>query len=327
MKNNLKFVRILASLIALVFIVSCGDEEKDSPIQVSAKFEADETEILVGESVSFQDKSTGLATSWKWSFPGGSPSTSLEKNPKVTYAAEGSYDVELIVSNGPTSDTLKQMGFILVTEEEIPFLVPEGLRAYFPFNGDAKDESPTANGDYDGLVSGATLTTDRFGNEKSAYNFADAQIDVALASTESYTFSAWVKVDADGTWDDNWMTLMEFGEAGEYSPFFGTVTGGLPKLYTLIANIEGSTALSTDSWSFFVATYDNETGFANMYVDNILAVGRAEDCAGLGSPLSIGRSKVEGDEAPWYGDVDEIRIYDRVLSSDEMTLLFEETQD
>lgn len=69
MKNNLKFVRILASLIALVFIVSCGDEEKDSPIQVSAKFEADETEILVGESVSFQDKSTGLATSWKWSFP------------------------------------------------------------------------------------------------------------------------------------------------------------------------------------------------------------------------------------------------------------------
>lgn len=44
----------------------------------------------------------------------------------------------------------------------------EGLIAYFPFNGNANDEA--GNG-HDGIVYGATLTTDRFGNTNSAYEF------------------------------------------------------------------------------------------------------------------------------------------------------------
>ncbi|RKY55315.1 MAG: hypothetical protein DRP89_03575, partial [Candidatus Neomarinimicrobiota bacterium] len=43
-----------------------------------------------------------------------------------------------------------------------------GLVAYYPFNGNANDESGNGN---DGTVNGATLTTDRFGNENSAYSF------------------------------------------------------------------------------------------------------------------------------------------------------------
>lgn len=37
----------------------------------------------------------------------------------------------------------------------------EGLIAHYPFNGNANDESGNDN---NGIVSGATLTTDRFGN-------------------------------------------------------------------------------------------------------------------------------------------------------------------
>ncbi|MBF0368929.1 MAG: hypothetical protein HQL52_05655 [Magnetococcales bacterium] len=44
----------------------------------------------------------------------------------------------------------------------------DGLVAYYPFNGDATDES--GNG-YDGTVSGASLTTDRLGVADSAYSF------------------------------------------------------------------------------------------------------------------------------------------------------------
>ena len=44
----------------------------------------------------------------------------------------------------------------------------DGLVAYYPFNGNARDESGNFN---DGTVHGATLTEDRFGNEGNAYSF------------------------------------------------------------------------------------------------------------------------------------------------------------
>src|SRR3990167_6219025 len=42
------------------------------------------------------------------------------------------------------------------------------LVAFYPFNGNANDESGNGN---DGTVNGATLTTDRFGNTDRAYGF------------------------------------------------------------------------------------------------------------------------------------------------------------
>ena len=43
-----------------------------------------------------------------------------------------------------------------------------GLVAYYPFNGNANDESVNGN---NGTVNGATLTTDRFGNANKPYSF------------------------------------------------------------------------------------------------------------------------------------------------------------
>ncbi|MGD8780851.1 MAG: hypothetical protein PVH88_18035 [Ignavibacteria bacterium] len=49
------------------------------------------------------------------------------------------------------------------------YLFPEnGLIAYYPFNGNANDES--GNGK-NGIVLGAALTTDRFGSTNKAYTF------------------------------------------------------------------------------------------------------------------------------------------------------------
>jgi len=46
--------------------------------------------------------------------------------------------------------------------------INDGLVAYYPFNGNANDESGNGN---NGTVNGATLTSDRFGNANSAYSF------------------------------------------------------------------------------------------------------------------------------------------------------------
>ena len=74
----------------------------------------------------------------------------------------------------------------------------EGLLAYYPFNGNAKDE--TGNG-YDGNVVGATLHSDRFGAKRSAYKFSRNRQLITLSNTKSkfnfrkfgYSISSWVK--------------------------------------------------------------------------------------------------------------------------------------
>ena len=55
----------------------------------------------------------------------------------------------------------------------------DGLVAYYPFNGNADDESGNGN---DGIVYGATLTEDRFGNTDSAYYFDEAKKNYILTS-------------------------------------------------------------------------------------------------------------------------------------------------
>ena len=72
----------------------------------------------------------------------------------------------------------------------------QGLLAYFSFNGNANDVS--GNG-HNGIVHGATLTTDRFGKPNSAYHFNgnSSFIDCGniITNVAQFTVSAWVKVD------------------------------------------------------------------------------------------------------------------------------------
>src|SRR6266481_4068540 len=80
-------------------------------------------------------------------------------------------------------------------------LIAQQLVAYYPFNGNALDESGNGN---NGTVVGATLTADRFGNENSAYYFSGSQYISApdspsLNSTTGLTLAAWVKVSSWST--------------------------------------------------------------------------------------------------------------------------------
>jgi hypothetical protein len=82
---------------------------------------------------------------------------------------------------------------------QVPSFVPtNGLVGWWPFNGNANDESGNGN---NGTVNGATLTTDRFGNANSAYFFngnssnspyiiANSPINNNTAS--SFSFSIWL---------------------------------------------------------------------------------------------------------------------------------------
>ncbi|MEI6455308.1 MAG: C25 family cysteine peptidase [bacterium] len=81
---------------------------------LAASFTGDATTIYEFETIHFTDGSTGGASSWQWTFPGGTPSTSSEQNPSVVYENDGTFDVQLIVGNGSTYDTLTRIEYIHV---------------------------------------------------------------------------------------------------------------------------------------------------------------------------------------------------------------------
>lgn len=81
---------------------------------LTADFMADVTSIIEGESVSFTDLSSGSITIWSWEFEGGTPATSTDQNPVVTYDVEGVYDVSLTISDGSNANTVVKEDYIEV---------------------------------------------------------------------------------------------------------------------------------------------------------------------------------------------------------------------
>lgn len=88
-----------------------------APVPPVALFDANDVEGCVPFTVSFSDESLNNPTSWSWSFPGGSPATSNQQNPTVTYNTAGVYDVTLTVTNAQGSNTLTEQDFITVLDD------------------------------------------------------------------------------------------------------------------------------------------------------------------------------------------------------------------
>ncbi len=90
--------------------------EANTGVAPTPNFTADSTTLSIGGGqVTFYDLSVNAPTSWSWSFPGGTPSSSTAQNPPpVSYSATGNYTVALTVSNGFGPNTLTRVGYIHV---------------------------------------------------------------------------------------------------------------------------------------------------------------------------------------------------------------------
>ncbi len=79
-----------------------------------ADFTASATTIYEGGSVTFTDLSTNGPNALDWVFDGGTPGTSTQQNPTVTYNTAGTYDVTLTATNAYGSDTETKTDYITV---------------------------------------------------------------------------------------------------------------------------------------------------------------------------------------------------------------------
>jgi PKD repeat protein len=91
-----------------------------------ADFTSDVMTVCEGEAVTYFDLSSGNPDSWSWSFGGGTPSSSNEQNPVITYNAPGTYPVTLTVTNAQGTDSETKMAFITVEAGNTWYLDSDG---------------------------------------------------------------------------------------------------------------------------------------------------------------------------------------------------------
>ncbi len=92
-------------------------EVLDSSYLPKADFVANYTTIYAGGSVDFTDLTTGIPTSWEWTFTGASTASSTQQNPSgIVYPNVGFYPVKLIVVNSYGSDTITKIDYIKVID-------------------------------------------------------------------------------------------------------------------------------------------------------------------------------------------------------------------
>lgn len=89
----------------------------DDPVLCAAEFTSDLRMTCVGGTITFEDRSFNNVTSWNWTFEGGTPSTSTEENPVVTYPEVGTYAVGLEVGDGVNTVTASVTDYVTVLSD------------------------------------------------------------------------------------------------------------------------------------------------------------------------------------------------------------------
>jgi hypothetical protein len=217
--------------------------------------------------------------------------------------------------------------------------IVDGLIAYYPFNGNANDES--GNGNH-GIVYGATPAMDRFGNTNSAYYF-DGEDDYiirrsanAIPTSGPQTFSAWLKYDRDDPGFSN-PEVLSIGNASNFCS-----DGGLHGIIILgqlgartsstqigirrgcdlpgFGNSISDEEVGNSQWHHIVTGYDGSKSFT--YIDGILKTSAlGTDYIHNSSTIWIGGRR-EGDTTHVKGFIDDVRIYNRALSETEIQTLY-----
>lgn len=223
----------------------------------------------------------------------------------------------------------------------------KGLMAYYPFNGNANDESGNNN---NAVKNNATPSTDRFGKANSAYHFNGIYQYIQVPNKASLNFnnqisiSVWVRPTGFYYGICHASQLISKG-GGNYNPgnyalrfddalYTGSKGCDGNICDTLHQNFRGTgTVLAPYPGDFiqknkwYNVLYTNDGDTARLYVDCELkyAVHFPETFTN-DEDLFFGKSDDEFFPYWLNGDLDDIRIYNRALSNEEVFLLCNEMQ-
>lgn len=336
------FPAFLLSLFVTVFVISC--QKDDDSIEINA---------LKQSITALQKRSDSLAAALSVT---NTNVTSLSKsidsikvqlagivlqisnlNSQLTQVNANiqSLTIQITLLNQQYADLLIKLNQILAQLSITNTSLSNGLVAYYPFTGNAGDSSGNAN---NGNINvGVAITSDRFGKSNSAYDFTGGTIVVphksylTITQTGQFSISLWVYKSgtqnpahiigkrSQGSGSFNWQIAQHTTPAG--APGGGLIFTGVTNSTSVGIDYTGinDPVLQQNKWEHIVGTYNNGTW--NLYKNGVLV---AQKSNSLYAPDTNTPSMEIGNCGGWgafWGKIDDIRIYNRTLTSDEITYL------
>ncbi len=248
----------------------------------------------------------------------------------------------------PTEGTNEQEITVSIDEENIPtnyeneifiksnggdksiIIIPigGGMVAHYPFNGNANDESPNEN---NGIVNGATLTTDRSGIANSAYLFNGQNNCIEIPNNQSLQFdktltiSMWIEANTNDfscilakDHDRHGFVCFNNMQDGVYGGYLVNNAYTDPKFSIGIGTVE------SNDWIHIVYVIDNTQ--ARSYVNGEL-MNTTEDIDvdfSIANDENLFIGKFSDSWYPFSGKIDDVKIYNIALTEEEVVNLFNE---
>ncbi len=295
-----------------------------------SNFGASSTNITVNQSVTFSDTSSNYPDSRLWTFEGGTPATSTDENPTITYSDVGSYAVTLTATNSAGSDTKTEMGYITVSEGGTGT-----LQAHYNFTGNLVDETSYHRdlSEVGGFT--ATYTTDKNLVANNAYEASgeDAKYLTnnnykGIGANEARTVTAWFKTTAVGSRK----TIVSWGKNSEGQMFNVMIHDGRVRIEAGSCSLRSTaTGLDNDEWHHIAVTFNPSDGDklkdVKVYVDGVLDTNTSDGTGNsyrsevvvINTDVSTNNIRIGSAEYNsnyfWQGAIDDVRIYSEALTS------------
>ena len=224
-------------------------------------------------------------------------------------------------------------GITTLFAQNIPSYVPKnGLVGWWPFNGNANDESGNGN---NGTVNGAKLTSDRNGKANTAYDFSLTSSNITTnvkgaIGQKPRTISLWFYYDKPNTSNDQWV-MFGYGGATQFTQFVATVWPNDKPCIDIGASYVTYNQNIIGNWHNYTLVYDSIYGSTvkniKAFIDgklltdinlqtsyfNIATENSASFPFRFGTPNALQTFK---------GKIDDIAYWNRALSDQEIKKLY-----
>jgi hypothetical protein len=255
---------------------------------------------------------------YDWIVPAG---VFLQDDSLITWTTpqEGLYAIRCIVTNSFQLSAERTV-YVLIKNESTEVTEP---LAYYPLNNDVMDYS---GNDHHATVEGTQKVDDALGLSGFARRFASGNDVIRVSNDpilnfgEAITLAFWMSPStvgheafllSHGSWEERWKVSITPSKKLRWTVRTGNGT----------VDLDSSDPLVTNEFIHVTVVY---TGYSmEMYINGVLDsfVGHGGDINTTAKNLTFGQKDYDDRQYYYNGVLDEVRIYDKILQPDEISLL------
>lgn len=246
-------------------------------------------------------------------------------------ACDKLFDINRIrhVDGGDTDD---DSGVVADTPGTDATDIGSGLLAYYPLEGSAWEDA-SGNG-HTGSCIGMCPLPAQPGHRGNAFSFSMNRVDVPgmeLATPAGFTVSLWINVVAidavNGSCPINKL-LGPITTTLADSWQFCLDTAGKPRFMsndgTNLNTVGLNGTLTQNAWHHIALVWDGTSRSKQLWIDGLMIAASTVPIAFDAGPVVVGTDSNGNTSTGWfYGLLDEVRIYNRALSSAEIVALLQ----